>query len=114
MVYLRQVGRKQANASWVTKGESPRTVVRRDRFESKWMFSIFFKSTGRLLSTYLEKGETIDHRNYIEKSLKPLVNSINEQKPSCGKKYIKFEILIKNGEFSTNYVRVVFLEFVRI
>ena len=30
--YLRQVGQQQANASWVGKGESPRTVVRRDRF----------------------------------------------------------------------------------
>ena len=41
--YWRQIGRKQANASWVGEGESPRTMVRRDRFELKTM-----------LATYLE------------------------------------------------------------
>ncbi len=31
--YLRQIGYKSANSSWVGEGESPRTVVRRDRYE---------------------------------------------------------------------------------
>ena len=48
-IYLRQISRKQANASWVREGESPRTVVRRDRYEPKVLFSLFFKSTGPLL-----------------------------------------------------------------
>ena len=32
--FHRQIGRKQTNASWVNEGESPKTVVRRDRFEA--------------------------------------------------------------------------------
>ena len=41
--YHRQIGRKQSNAYWVAEGESPRTVVRQERFEPKTIFSIFFK-----------------------------------------------------------------------
>ena len=40
--YHRQIGRKQSNRSWIGEGESPRTVVRRGRFEPKTMFIIFF------------------------------------------------------------------------
>ena len=44
--YLRQIKHKSSNKSWVGEGESPRTVVRKDRFEPKHMFSIFFRTTG--------------------------------------------------------------------
>ena len=44
--YWRQIGRKQANASWVGEGESPRTIVRRDRFEPKTMVIILFRRSG--------------------------------------------------------------------
>lgn len=33
--YLRPIGHKSANSSWVGEGESPKTVVRRDRYEPK-------------------------------------------------------------------------------
>lgn len=39
-IYLRQVGRKQSNASWIGKGESTETAVRRSRYEPKVLFSI--------------------------------------------------------------------------
>ena len=44
--YLRQIGNKSSNASWVAEGEYTDTVVSRDRYEPKHMYSIFFKTTG--------------------------------------------------------------------
>jgi hypothetical protein len=46
----RKIHKKAANASWVAEGES--------------------------LANAVEKGETIDHRYYIENCLKPLVSEI--------------------------------------
>ena len=88
--YLRQVGKKQSNKSWVGEGEKPRTVVKRDRFEPKWMFTIFFRTTGVIHISYLKKGETVNNKSYINNCLKPLVKSLNEQRPICGTKNIKF------------------------
>ena len=54
--YLWQVEHKSANASWVGEGESPRPVVRRDRFEPKSMLYVFFKTTDIVYLGYVEKG----------------------------------------------------------
>ena len=35
--YLRNIKKKETNKSWVKKDEEARTVVRRGRFESKFM-----------------------------------------------------------------------------
>lgn len=88
-IYLRQVGRKQSNASWIKKGESPRTVVRRNRYEPKVMFSIFFKSTGPVLVHAVGKGDTIDRYYYINNCLEPVINEIKRQRPSSGLKNVK-------------------------
>ena len=72
----RQSGRKSSNAAWVAKGDPPPTIVRRDRFTPKTSFSIFFKSTGPLLIHHVERGQTIDHRYYIDNCLQPLVDEI--------------------------------------
>jgi len=88
--YLRQIGRKQSNASWVKEGESPRTVVRRDRYEAKFMFTLFFKSNGFVHISHLDKGKTIDNKSYIKDSLKPIVETLREQRPTYGPKNIKF------------------------
>lgn len=88
--YHRKIGTKQSNASWVTEGQSPRTVVKRHHFEQKTMFSIFFKSNGVVHVTYLESGKTIDNERYLNDCLKPLVKAINKLRPSCGTKNLKF------------------------
>ena len=88
--YLRQIGRKSSNASWVAEGEYPRTVVRRDRYEPKSMFSIFFRTTGMVHIDCLKKGETISSQYYIENCLEPIVNEINRQRPNSGTKNMKF------------------------
>ena len=82
--YHRQSGRKSSNAAWVAKGDPPPTIVRRDRFAPKTSFSIFFKSTGPLLIHHVERGQTIDHRYYIDNCLQPLVDEIRQQRPSYG------------------------------
>lgn len=71
--YYRQIGRKQANKSWVGEGENQRTVVKLGRYEPKLMFCIFFKQSGVVQITYFEKGATINHQSYIDYCLKPIV-----------------------------------------
>ena len=87
--YHRKIGHKQSNASWVGDGESPRTIVRRGRFEPKTMFSIFFKSTGALHISYMDNGKTITANAYIEDSLKPLFKAVARQRPKSGLEKIK-------------------------
>ena len=83
-IYHRKIEKKAMNSSWVINGEPPRTVVKRDRFEPKSMFAIFFKSTGPLVITCVNKGEKVDNKFYIENCLKPLIGQINKQRPSSG------------------------------
>ena len=88
-IYLRQVGRKQSNSTWVGVGEPPKTVVRRGQFEPKCMVTVMFKSTGPLLIHCLNKGETITAKTYIEDCLKPVVRAIEKQRPMSGTKNMK-------------------------
>ena len=48
-IYHRQIHHKSTNKTWIGEGESPRTIVRRSRFEPKNLFSIFFKSNDPVL-----------------------------------------------------------------
>jgi len=88
-IYHRQIGHTSTNASWVSEGESPTTIVRRSKFESKNLFCIFFKSNGPVLIHAVDEGETIDHNYYIENCLKPVVREIWKQRSSAGTKGIK-------------------------
>ena len=88
--YLRTVGHTSANASWVGEDESPRTVIRRDRFEPNIMFYVFFKTTGVVHLGYVEKGDTITGQYYERNCLKPIIREINEQRPVTGTQNLKF------------------------
>ena len=57
--YLKQVGRKQSNKSWVKKGQRPRTVTRKDLFDPKFTYTIFFKRSGVVQRPRLKKGKII-------------------------------------------------------
>ena len=46
--------------------ESPRTVVRRHKFEPKTMFTIFFKASGPVFMDRMNKGEHITSTYYIK------------------------------------------------
>lgn len=88
-IYWRQVGRKQSNSAWIGEGEKPRTVVKRNRYEPKVLFSIFFKSTGPVLVHAVEKGKKVNRFYYMDKCLKPVIKEIHRQRPSSGLKNMK-------------------------
>jgi len=88
--YWLQIGHKQTNSSWVGEGESPRTVVRRDRYEPKTMVSIIFRRSGIDQITYWDKGDTVTSESYIKDCLKPLVRTLGEQRSKSGCHGLKF------------------------
>lgn len=88
-IYHRQIGRKASHAHWIRKGESPKTVVRRGKYEPKTLFSIFFKSNGWLWIHAVDRGDTVDGGYYIDNCLEPLVEELREQRPNSGVKGIK-------------------------
>jgi histone-lysine N-methyltransferase SETMAR len=83
-IYFRQIGRKSSNACWIGKGEKPKTVVRRGNFDSKRMFSIFFRSTGIVLVHMLERAKTMNNIYYIDHCLVPALKAIKDERPSTG------------------------------
>ena len=87
--YLRQIGRKQSNSSWVGEGQQPKTIVRRGRFEKKFMFCIFFKSTGPILSHCVKPQTKITSQYYIENCLEPVVKAMKKQRKKSGTKSLK-------------------------
>ena len=88
--YWRQSGKKQSNKSWVGEGEKAREVVRIGRFEPKNLFILFFRASGIVHISYLDKGKTINHQTYIKDCLEPLVGTLKEQRPICGTGNLKF------------------------
>ena len=81
-IYHRQIGRKSSNSTWVGENESPRTIVRRNRYEPKTLFCLFFKSTGPALIHKVDKGKTIDHDYYIDNCLIPVINEERKKEKS--------------------------------
>ena len=94
-IYHRQIGRKSSNATWVSENEPPRTIVRRNRFEPRTLFCLFFKSTGSVLIHSVRRGQTIDHNYYIDNCLKPVINKVRNQEKSSRSKCIR--LLHDNG-----------------
>jgi len=88
-VYYRQLGRKASNAHWVGKGQSPKTVVRRGKFEPKVLFSIFFKSNGWLWIHAVDRGEKVDGTYYIDNCLEPVIEELKYQRPNSGVRGMK-------------------------
>ena len=87
--YHKQIGRKSSNAAWTPIGGSSPTVARRSRFAPRTLFCIFFKTTGPVLIHYVDRGDTIDHRYYIDNCLEPLIEEIRKQRPTSGTHAIK-------------------------
>jgi len=88
-IYFRQIGRKASNACWTGEGESAGTVVRREQYEPKLLFSIFFRSSGGLLVHSMAKGMKMDRFYYRDNCLKRVVKVIKEQRPKTGTHGIK-------------------------
>lgn len=89
-IYFRQIGRKASNACcWIDEGQSPNTTVRRDRYEPKRLFSIFFKANGWIAIHALAKEGSIDRFYYIDNCLKLVVEELRRQRPNSGAKGLK-------------------------
>ena len=88
--YWRQSRKKQSNKSWVEEGKKAREVVIIGRFEPKNIFTIFFRASGIVHISYLDKGKIINLQTYIKDCLKPLVGTLKEQRPICGTRNLKF------------------------
>ena len=73
-IYHRKIQKKSMNSTWVGPGESPRTVVKRSKFELKSMICVFFKANGHLKIDVLEKNKTIDNVYYVNNCLRPLMS----------------------------------------
>ena len=69
--------------------ERPPTVARRSRFATRTLFCIFFKTTGPVLIHHVDRGDTIDHRYYIDNCLEALIEEIRKQRPTSGRHAIK-------------------------
>lgn len=87
--YHRKIGKKSSNACWIGEGETPKTVVRRNRFEPKTLFSIFFRTSGPVLVHAVPGGKTIDSNYYIENCLEPAFDAVSLKRKSVGTKSIK-------------------------
>ena len=87
--YHKQIGRKSSNAAWTPIGGTPPTVARRSLFVPRTLLCIFFKRTGPVLIHHVDRGDTIDHRYYIDNCLEPLIEEIRKQRPTSGTHAIK-------------------------
>ena len=88
--YHRHISKRESTKSWVYEDDEPRTLVRRQRFEPKTMFSIFFRRSGLVHLTYMDKGTTIDTEKYIEHCIKPVIKALYSVRMTLGPKNIKF------------------------
>jgi histone-lysine N-methyltransferase SETMAR len=88
-IYERIIGRKQSNMAWVAYGTKPPTQVKRYRFDTKWMISVFFKSTGVVHIYVLPQGKTVTAQYYRDNCLKKVVEKVMEERPTSGLKNMK-------------------------
>jgi histone-lysine N-methyltransferase SETMAR len=58
-------------------------------FEPKNMFTVFFKTTGKVFIDYMEKGSTITAKYYIENSLNPVIERMSQLRKKSGSKNLK-------------------------
>ncbi|CAF1537338.1 unnamed protein product [Adineta ricciae] len=79
--YYRKIKSKEASKAWLSKGQCPPTEVRRQQFEAKTMFVIFFMTTGPLLIHPLPPGTSINALYYRDECLKGLVRKLRKKRP---------------------------------
>ena len=82
--YHKQIGRKSSTAAWTPIGRTPPIVTRGSRFAPRTLFCIFFKTPDPVLIHHVDRGDTIDHRHYIDNYLEPLIEEICKQRPTSG------------------------------
>ena len=86
---ISKFGENHRMLRWTTIGGTPTTVARRSRFAPRTRFCIFFKTTDPVLIHHVDRGDTIDHRYYIDNCLESLIEEIRKQKLTSGTHAIK-------------------------
>jgi hypothetical protein len=90
--YHNKIGMKKSHMSSVAEGEKSRKVVKIDRFEPKTLFTVYMGTSDVVHIPYLKPGETAIHQTYLKSSLRPFVQTLNEQRPQCVTKISNFTI----------------------
>ncbi len=86
-IYLRAIGHKRSNVVWLGEGESPPASQKRNQYEHKSMFTVFFRSTGVVFC--LESGKTVTAKYYRDNCLKPALERVRGERPTRDSKNIK-------------------------
>jgi histone-lysine N-methyltransferase SETMAR len=87
--YHRKIRSKQDSKAWLSADESPPIQVRRQDFEKKNMFVIFFMTTGPVLVHQLPSGTSVTAVYYRDNCLKSLVTNLNKKRPASSTNGIK-------------------------
>ena len=88
-IYHRKIKSKEQSKVWVRKDESPPTQVKRQQFEKKTMFVIFFMTNGPVLIHEVPSGTSINAIYYRDQCLKALVKKLHKKRPSSTTNGIK-------------------------
>ena len=72
-LYHRKIPSKQDSKAWISKGNYPPTEVRRQQYEKKTMFVIFFMTIGPLLIHQMPARISLDAIYYRDQCLKALI-----------------------------------------
>ncbi len=88
-IYHRKIKSKQDSKAWVSKEEGPPTQIRRQLFEEKTMFVIFFMTNGSILLHQVPSGISINALYYRDACLKSLVQQLYKKRPSSTANHVK-------------------------
>jgi len=80
-IYHRRIKSKEESKAWVAMGQSPPTTVRRQQFERKSMFVIFFMTNGPLFIHEVPPKTSINAIYYRDACLTQLVKKLRKKRP---------------------------------
>jgi len=81
---LRQIRRRQSHYTWIDKAQPPETLVKKGKFEKKWLYCFFFRASGWVALHALDKGQTLDHEYYIDNCLSLVVKAVRKDRSNSG------------------------------
>ena len=80
-IYHRRIKSKEESKAWISMGGSPATEVRRQQFERKTMFVIFFMTNGPLLIHEIPPKTSINAVYYRDECLSRLARTLHKKRP---------------------------------
>ena len=80
-IYHRRIKSKEESKAWIPIGGSPATEARRQQFERKTMFTIFFMTNGPLLIHGIPSKTSINAAYYCDVCLSLLTKRLHKKRP---------------------------------